>query len=262
MQRIVASALATVMIVLLAGCTPKKYQYIDGDGYDYLIVNKEYDVYTETTLDSCEPEPYIQISKSKDDPIKEMIEKIKTGDFTEYEFHLLCRMETDEEGRVILPDLNNLLEVIPPEGVQLNSMVIRNAGKYSLCGEHVTVTIGTERTLGINFQNFLDKPSSAIITETSTETEIEAARTAYYIDVWDGTRKFMYLIQTESAVYYVEEKRDPKAGAPGEYEKYGDQIRMYTKIGDDLYMRIIVTKHEEQNNIDWLTSFSVKPYSE
>lgn len=252
MRRITALALVVTMIALLAGCTPKKYQYIDGDGYDYAILNEKHSKYNDEDLEVAAPQIYA-------DTMDELIAKVKNGEFTDKDRHF-SRMQKDEQGRIILPDLDNLMVVTHLDNIEWNVAKFYDAGMYCYAHGHddrytISAYFGPKVEIILDYSYYDDWHGWPCISPTSTEEEIRHAQSL------NQYGKAQYQLYTDALVFYVIEHHR-ETTTPGIYETEPHYIQMYAELDDDLFLQINIFQFQERPSIEWLSSFGVKPYGE
>ena len=250
MKKLLCVALMIVMLLPLLGCDSGSqekpaYQYIDGnDGFDYVILNMEIPDYDRQV---SRPDWYVQFQW-----IDEMIWDLKTGNLTQDELGELSRMTADEEGRILIPDLDALYEPVYPGSATLEKFFMQREGTYYFMYDKFGMQIITEES----FRSAVEVGNHFEGAPFVTLEDVEEKRTQKS-DTNYRTISYYYIYQTEERTLYIEEEY----GLPVTEQTSPKQVRILAEYDAGLYVRITVSELPEGTPVlEWLASFGVKPY--
>lgn len=249
----VACCLLLIVVILsqITGCASKAehqevpaYQYIDGEGNDYIILNMQF---REELHLQCGPEPHVEFLS-----LEEMIHDLKTGNLTEEELYELSRMTKDEAGRIIIPDLDALYQPKLPECDTLEKILLRPGGTYCFLYEQPHVAFKPER----EFKQYLGVCSldqAPIVTMEDVDEK----------KMYDGTAGiyniFIYRYQMSEWMAYIKEWYDVRSEGQAKLSS----VDIWIDNGEGVYLYITRIEFPEgYSTLQWLESFDIRPYEQ
>lgn len=262
MKQVSVISIFVLVIMLFGGCSSTDMELVkDSDGY-YLLVNEPaIDIDDRLT---CEEAPSIQFNS-----IEEMLNDIETGNFTDAEMEEIVRFDRDEQERVILFDLDDVLEPIYPSiydgisvywdgrtyGFMLNSSLAR-AGfdSFSIISPEY-YTQETEHYL--NFEQYLlDHHLDCEGVTVENRDGVAVMVYDYNSRIFDVRpwRLCTYTLSDIDTELFIVESDDPNT------LKTPDHITIYGKSGD-IYFEVGVTAFTDRPSPEWLLGFDFKPYT-
>ena len=233
----VLTALVLIMVIV-AGCGTPAYQYVDEEATDYLILNMEIPDKNEI---GSRYEWNVTFAS-----VEEMIQDLKTGNFTEDELYELSRMVKDDEGRTILPDLDNLYEPVFPGEADLLMVRLVGGKRYEYQYEDFSFVMLKEVWYNDLLETF-SFDSAPVLRPGDTND--------HRWDITDGSY-YYYIIQTDTKTMYVREM----IYLSEEQDIVPVRIEVYFEFEDNLYVEVVFPQPAELPTIEWLSSFAMKPY--
>lgn len=102
------------LLLLLVGCSSEdgsleNYALVKEDGAYYVIMDRE-----DPTKDEI---GYLPVPHIDFDSFEEMIADFQNGDFSEHELDFLARHPRTEDGKILVPNLDELIEPVLPDDV-------------------------------------------------------------------------------------------------------------------------------------------------
>lgn len=241
------------LISILAGCYPDNYKLVQEDGVYYVDMNLRPHGTTNTTGGYFARGMYFST-------LDELVNDFQTGNFTEDEFEALKTFDRSEDGKIPVPNLANLLEPIVPDSLgQPEILVCEDRCSFYYQPEDaakVSVSFNNQAVFHKKVEAFLNyEESLAEVDQLLVSQEPERNATVYTWTTKTGeTAKYiLYTIDANDTVYYVHEW----------YENAeGEQISLIEMWFEqqEKYMFVKIKSPEVRPSIEWLTSFSLKPY--
>lgn len=272
-SRIVVFAL---LAALLTGCSvsvqPAKqtptappddlpYEIICDNGEYYLMLEGGIIKGEEVEGSFCEVAPNIRFGS-----IEEMVQDIKTGNFTDDELRDLAKFRKDEDGRTVLCDLSKLYDAYAPE--KLDRKIIKWSGEtyiflfdesegdsscYMQFGcsnatkeKRIEELIACSRVPNFTLLSTeqVDERNATVITCTSGNLEIKEHKSVYYT-IEDGNKE----------IFVREWYRHSTDAVPVSVRIYG------TEMGVNFSVELI-GEFQERPSVEYLMSFGVREYVE
>ena len=253
---IVLICLVSLSILLLSGCEAKVCRYVNGKGNDYSVLNRE---------KIKDMNPYgasMPVASIGADSMGELIQKVKKTEFTDLEIYTIGQMYTDKQDRVILPDLDNILEVVLPDDAQWTRALFYTGGGYGYKNAYMRAEVGTLQSLRSYAVDDIEAiTESAVITENSTQAEIDEIRYKQYSERLGetlGTRVYYFRVEKCDQVFYVAESYTVFTN--GAHKGGPIQSEVYIKIDTDLWVCVTKELGDTALPIDWITAIEVRPF--
>lgn len=272
-SKLICLALATVMLV---GCSAKgpvsrpvqtelpidlPYEIIrDDDGY-YLLLDDNSTTDEEEEGSFSEMAPVIEFGS-----MDEMVQDIKTGNFTENELQNLSRFPKDKDGRTILCDLSKLYDVYTPEKFDEQKILWKGNGYHF-------VLLCTGSDFEGRMSNFISDSSKeeaiedlitcdSVVNFTLLSTEQIEDRSAtvkiYTSETYYGVKdhkRVYYTIQDEDKEVFVCETYTPSTDVvPSAVYIYG------TETGKNYVVKL--RNLQERPSVEYLMGFGYREYVE
>ena len=245
MKKFIVSVMIVSILLPLCGCTTQEepaYLYVDGEGYDYIILNMDFSQYK---TDDCRGAWRIDFESPE-----EMIRDLTTGSLTEDELYELSRMRKDEQGRVIIPDLDNLYRCMHPELTELRKVRLEEGAEYGYYYEDISFWFYPKE--------MFEKLAYSSFYYWVTEETVEAMRTRYVKKQKKGEDfYFHYRYENDAWIAYIKENYD----ASGEEIGALDSLNIYLENEAGVYIRMYVSLLESSEGlsaIHWTEHFAVE----
>lgn len=232
----------------------------DDDGY-YLLLD-----------DSCATDDEVEGSFSQValliefGSMDEMVQDIKTGNFTEKELRILSEFRKDEDGRTILCDLSKLYDVYTPEKFDEKKILWRG-GSYRFALLSTGSDLQGRMSNGISDsskEEAIEKLISCdgVVNFTLLSTEQIEDRDATVITF---TSENYYGLKDHKRVYYTIGDENKDAFVCETYTPSTDAVPSIVYIyGTENGMNYVVslTKLQERPSVEFLMGFGVREYVE
>ena len=247
-------ALALV-VALLAGCNSNGYRYVQEDDGGYIILEGLQD---ESALTGMELQPYILF-----DSFEEMRNDIISGNFTKEELSELARFYKDEEGRILVCDLNSLHEPIFPENF---------AYEIEWCGPYYYfIARKDENRVGVVLSTCSKERCDDVARRTNgtwrpsgfEESEVQVTKTRdrnATVYCCEETRR-TGIIVTEKHIFYSFDVDGITYTVWEWYDQLTDDLARVTYIygySNGYYFHAQISKLSERPSIEWLSRFGVR----
>lgn len=259
-----------LVITLLGGCASSNMElFKEADGY-YLLMDRS-TIDTEQTEYRCEEAPWLQF-----ETIEEMLHDIKTGTFTDDERKEVEKFDRDEQGRVVLFDLDNVWGPVFPTGYDKISVIWCGSYYYvtgrasTAPGKSAKFTTMSPEYYAEQVEHYenLDKylKSDNISVSKEKRDGIEVTVYDYSIECWpiyepplepyfEAHRMCTYTLSDTDTELFICEYYDSDSDL-----KTPTSITIYGK-SDDKYFNVYVTAFTTRPSPEWLLGFGIKPYS-
>ena len=265
-----------LIIAMLAGCSTKEsvskpaqtepsidlpYEIIrDDDGY-YLLLDDSSTTDNEAEV-SSQLLKFIHFGS-----MDEMVQDIKTGNFTEKELLILSIFPKDEDGRTILCDLSKLYEAYAPEQLGEKSITwYGNRYTFSFGDKekelHYNMRIGfsnTQKEERIEqLMTGADKRNFTLLSTESAEDR-NATVVTHISGVYDGIRErktvYYTLKDSNKEVFVCEDYSYAEDEVPYFIEMYGTENGMNYRVS-------FAVEGQDRPSVEFLMSFGVREYVE
>ena len=232
----------------------------DDDGY-YLLLEDGIEV-----NDEMEGSLSIDGSKIIFGSMEEMVQDIKTGNFTEEELQELSKFEKDENDRIVLCDLSKLFDVYAPEEFSKKTITwFGDAYKFELCSsERELICYVFEGFSNAVKEEKIDNLITCreIVNFTLLSTEQIEDRNATVITytaknyelIKEGKRVFYTIVDGEKEQFVCEEYSLSTDEVPDTVWIYG------TENGRNYCVAVI--NNQSRPSVEWLSQFGVREYVE
>lgn len=249
-KRLLVLIVLALIISLFAGCKKEMpYEIVKGEGAYYIV------------MDGAESKGFSPGLVFTD--LKDMKYRMLNGYLSEEQLIMLSCFSRDEEGRILIPDLDNLWSITCPEGLYFQS-VRMEAYKYMIGlkadGKPGFYVIPEDKAY---FDNEMEGPTFGSKTEVEQYWDAERNAQVYLYqatDVRNGEsckipcKKVFYTIRDGEKVFCVTERYelDVSETVPVDVEiTFNDNGRVF-----HLYMR----DFNELPTADWITQFGFCEY--
>ena len=202
MKKLSKLTASVLVLLLLCGCAPSGYKYVEkGDG-SYLVLGSA-NLKNSSQASGSELQPYVYFQS-----VAEMKSDIQNGNFTAAEFAEIARFSKDSKGNVAVCSVDNLFDVAKPESYTLEKITWTGTS-YSFHLERVnltaTVTVKTRRGAENMIRKYFEELRS-VTDYDKKEIDEEVNGTAYYFNFtgYPGKR-VNYTFSKNEIDYYVSE---------------------------------------------------------
>lgn len=237
------------------------YEIIRENGQSYLILKEIVTTEYESSTPSAEDIRCIRF-----DSIAEMVQDIKTGNFTESELKELSRFNKDEDGRILICDISKLYEAYTPG--QFDSQRILWFGEnyrfdflkgsdWHSCIMTNRFSYGSLDACIADIIDCTDKPNFELV---STE-QIED-RKATMVTYTSGTNG---QIKERKSIYYTIEDIKGEIFVYEEYELLSDTVpKMIVIFGtrNGVNYSVYIEFPQERPSVEYLLGFGFREYVE
>ena len=253
MKRLMTMVAAMLVLCLLTGCEKEMpYEIVKGDGAYYIVTDGKTDIKSPGRV------PGLVFND-----IKDMKYRMLNGYLSEEQLTELSLFSRDEEGRIIIPDLDNLWSITCPERLHIRSVLMKS-NKYLIelkaDGKPGFYVIPEDKAY---FDKEMEGPTfgSKIEVEQYWDAERNAQVYLYQVaDVQKGEtrkvprKKVFYTIKEGKKIFCVTEmyELDVSETVPVDVEiTFNDNGRIF-----HLYM----PDFNELPTADWITQFGYCEY--
>ena len=268
--------LTILIIALLSGCSatpplaqqlPKEnpvempYDIITENGESYIVLRDSTEAEIIENATVCELAPIICF-----DSISEMLQDIKTGNFTEEELYQLKRFKTDDTGRTMICDLSKLWDGCTPDDFDSQRIEWGGSG-YSI------TYYDSESELHATFDCTFTKESldNAILEEkawvnrdghtmVSTSQDTERNATIYIYEYYNHmykvkkqNKEIHYTITGDNMELFVRECYND-SDVPRSIDVFGEK--------NGYYFCVMLYHLQERPSVEWLSQFGVQDFVE
>lgn len=265
-----------LVIAMLAGCSTKEsvsrpaqteppidlpYEIIrDDDGY-YLVLDD-----SSATDDEVEGSLQVLAPLIEFGSMDEMVQDIKTGNFSEKELRYLSKFPKDEDGRTILCDLSKLYDVCTPEQFD-EKKILWQGGYYRF------VLLSNESDFQVHMYNSISDSSKeedienliscdSVVNFTLLSTEQIEDRNATVIIF---TSETYYGVKNHKRVYYTIRDENKEVFVCENYTPSTDVVPSTVYIyGTENGMNYVVNLRnlQERPSVEYLMGFGYREYVE
>ena len=259
-----AFILFVLCVSLMVGCSAEvmPYHIIEGDdGWRIELsdaLKKENDP---LNLGNCDIIREIHFKTLSD-----MRQRLIEADLTSEELFSLSRFMKDDDGNIVIPNLDNMYVPVLPEGVQIVSVSISETNsdcyRFNLklgdeeSGTTTNITYMSDKTFKDTFDNlylgFLQKGYQVV----SQTYEAERNADVYIYHVGNAERKMIvYTYKNDTGTYWIQEYYP--------FEYYDAPLETYvfcdTETAD---FQVFMFRPQQRPSFDFLTGFGMEPYKE
>ena len=265
-----------LVIAMLAGCSTKElvsqpaqteppidlpYEIIrDDDGY-YLLLDD-----SSTTDNEAEGSSQL-LNFMHFGSMDEMVQDIKTGNFTEKELLILSIFPKDEDGRTILCDLSKLYDAYAPEQLGEKSITwFGNRYMFSFgdkekelhCNMRIGFSNAEKEECIAQLMNFADASNFTLLSTELVEDR-NATVVTHISGVHDGIRErktvYYTLKDSNKEVFVCEDYSYAEDEVPYFIEMYGTENGMNYRVS-------FAVEGQDRPSVEFLMSFGVREYVE
>jgi hypothetical protein len=245
----------------LIGCVKKQpyerakelpYELVKGDGAYYLVMDEE--KYPAPDPEMCEYAPTVHFYT-----VGDMRDCFLNGKLTEKQLAELARFPRDKQGRIKIPDLDNLWDVTYPEGVVLKSVSLEAGWIFMIMDEP-----GGERFF-VNQYSLKVFDDEMAYMESWPENDADQL-TKQYMDTDRGamvylfeekaTKNVVYTITDERKTIFVREWYDLNKS-----ETVADSVSVYIRE-NDVCIGFFLHEFSEPPTAEWISQFGIIDYKE
>lgn len=252
----------TLALVLLVGCAAPSKVFVDQEQYDIWENSGSYSLRVDTAIrTSAEKSGNIGAAVSPTPilfaSVQEMRSAVLGGKFTKSQLITMQKyFSKNSMGEVILFDLNNMSDIVLPEGTELESVQFTGSGyTFSFQGD------GFTGFLNLITKERLEEYDKSLNKERTTNKVVKTEEPAenvkcYYVEGASGVRKHtQYTVSSEYGTFTVCES-DPIVGTDLTL-----CIRYWGEYNGTCFYGSIVDPSERPSP-EWFQSFGLKPYVE
>jgi len=202
MKKLSKLTAAVLVLLLLCGCAPSGYKYVEkGDG-SYLVLGSA-NLKNSSQASGSELQPYVYFNS-----VAEMKSDIQNGNFTAAEFAEIARFSKNSKGNVAVCSVDNLFEITKPDNFSLEKIGWSGKG-YSFYlsrgNQSAYLTICTKESAEKRIRHNFEELKS-VTDYDRKEIDEEVNGTTYYFNFTGYPGKRVNYTFTQNGIdYYVSE---------------------------------------------------------
>lgn len=273
MKRLICILIAGLLLMSVAACAKRS-----ADGVQDMQGNKEmpYSIFVENGeyfLDFGDGCTSSNDNGSKEDielvrivrfsTVQEMINDIKTGNFSAEEMDIIKGFRKNEEGLVQICNLSSLYSATYPSTFTSQSIAWVGTGYYidittGENGPEALLVFKSQERFEYDIDFYRNFEEQRRITVTSVSSDLERNATVYEYLNYAGkeSKAYFYVIGEGDDALYIWEQYSAEEGysTPNEIAVWGQEQGRYFKV--------IISNLQDRPSVEWLSQFGIRKYVE